>query len=133
MATPLDNDLGIPCLSFIAGGTIAINRAVVLDSTVNQVVAGSAIAGNCIGIAKKAAASGDQVPVQVAGVSKVTTSAAVALGAEVMVTASGSGKVSTSAGATAQSIGVAVSASGADAEEIGVLLAVPAVKRPPNS
>lgn len=133
MATPVANTHGSTYKSFLAGGTIAANRVVVLDTTVSQVVAGSAIAGKSIGVNQFAVVSGEQATVQLFGVAKCVASASITLGDEVMVTASGSGKVSTSSGATAQSIGVALTAAGADGDVIEVLLALPAVKRAPNS
>ena len=128
------NYAGMNPVPFVAGGAITANRAVVLDSTVNRVVAGSAIAGNAIGVAlDTVTAAGQQVPVQIGGVAMVCASAAITLGDEVMVTASGSGKVSTSSGATALSIGIALAAAAADGDIIPVLLNVPAVKTAANS
>lgn len=127
------NAFNVSFASFIAGGTIVANRAVVLDSTAGQVVAASAIAGLTIGIATTGASSGEVVTVQLFGKAKVAASAAISLGAEVMTTASGAGKVSTAAGPTAMSIGLALQAAGADGDIIEVLLATPNLKGSANS
>ena len=129
----VSNQLGGSLASFVAGGTISQYRAVVLDSTANQVVAGSAIAGNCLGISVDSATANGLVTIQQTGVAKVTASAAITLGDQVMVTASGSGKVSTASGATAKSIGIALMAAGADGDIISVQLAVPTGNGPANS
>lgn len=117
---------------YIAGGTIAQYRAVVLDSTAGQVVAGSAITQVAIGASLQSASSGETVPVQRFGKAKLTASAPISLGAQVMITASGAGKVSTAAGATAYSIGIAEEAAGADGDIIEVTL-IPSVAAPANS
>lgn len=128
------NLLGTSPLGFIAGGTIAQYRAVVLDSTEGQVVAGSAITNVPVGASMTSATSGGTVLVQPFGKVKLTASAAISLGAQVMVTASGAGKVSTASGATAVSIGLALQAAGADGDIIEVLLhAGPNVAGPANS
>ena len=129
----LFNLAGVSPLPFKAGGTIVQYRAVVLDSTEGQVVAGSAIAGKTLGVALNGASSGEMVKVQIAGVAKIAASAAVTLGDEVMVTASGAGKISTSSGATAMTIGIALQAALTDGDIIEVLLNVPAVKGAANS
>lgn len=113
---------GISPISFTAGGTIGINRAVKLDSTAGQVVVTSAITDVCVGVAIQSGTSGTLVAVQTSGVAKMVASDAIALNAQVMPTASGSGKVVTAAGATAKSLGVALQASGADGDVIEVLL-----------
>jgi hypothetical protein len=115
---------------FTAGGTIAINRVVVLDTTAGQVLAASAIAGVAIGVAIGPAVAGEGVAVQVNGIAKITASAAITLGAEVMATASGAGKVSTASGATARAIGVALETVANDGEVVSVLLRCPAVTGP---
>lgn len=128
------NTFGTSFASFIAGGTISKNRAVCMDGTnANQVVACSAITDIAIGIATEDATSGYQVTVQLFGKAKVVASAAVNSGAQVMPTASGGGKVSTAAGATAKSLGVAVSTCANDGELVEVLLATPNVNGPANS
>lgn len=127
------NFAGTSPIPFVAGGTIEQYRAVVMDSTAHQVVAGSAIAGVAIGASLTSASSGDQISIQTMGVAKLTASDAITVGAEVMVTASGAGKVSIAAGATARSIGVALSAAGANGDVIDVLLATPALAGPANT
>lgn len=127
------NMLGVSPAGFVAGGTIAQYRAVILDSTAGQVVAGSAITDICVGASLQSGTSGGTIPVQMFGKVKLTASAAIALGAQVMVTAAGAGKVSTAAGATAKSIGVALEAAGADGDIIEVLLHAPNVNGPANA
>jgi hypothetical protein len=68
------------------------------------------------------AASGGTVHLQTFGKVKVVASDVIALGAQVMPTHAGGGKVVTAAGATAKSVGVALTASGADGDIIEVLL-----------
>lgn len=129
----LSDLLGVSPAPFVAGAAISQFRAVVLDSTAGQVVAGSAITGLCIGASLvEATAAGDPMPVQTQGIAKLTASAAISLGAEVMITGSGSGKVSTASGATAVSLGIALEAATADGDIISVLLR-PMVKSPANS
>lgn len=128
----LSNNLGIPAIGFKAGGTIAINRPVKLDSTEGQVVQATAITDLVIGVALQAASSGDSVPVQAFGVAKcVLGTGGATLGDQVMCVAAESGKVGTAAGATAKSFGVALATGNAD-ETIPVLLACPNVNGPAN-
>jgi hypothetical protein len=127
------NLLGVSLMSFKAGGTIGINRAVKLDSTANQVVVTTAITENVIGFATQAASSGDTVAIQVFGKCKAVASEAITLGAELMPTSSGSGKVVAAAGATAISCGIALQAAGADGDTIEVLFVGAQVKGPANS
>lgn len=112
---------GVSPVSFIAGGTIVANRAVEL-SAANTVTAADAIADVTLGVALVGGSSGDLIPVQQFGKAKLTASAAVTAGDQVMVTASGAGKVSTLSGATARSIGQALTAAGADGDIIEVQL-----------
>lgn len=108
---------------FLAGAAIGINRAVKLDSTAGRVIATSAIADDCEGVAMNAVtAVGQTVSVQKTGKAKMVASAAIALNAQVMPTAAGAGKISTAAGATAKSIGKALQAAGADGDVIEVEL-----------
>ena len=125
------NSAGMTPVPFVAGGTISANRVVELDSSGN-VTAANAIADEAIGVALTAAASGDQVQVQIGGIAKITASAAVSIGDAVMVTASGSGKVSTSSGATALDVGIALEAAAADGDVIAVLLR-PALRSAANT
>lgn len=127
------NSLNVSNMSFIAGGTIGINRAVKLDSTVGQVVVCSAITDIAIGTAINSASSGEMVNVQLFGKAKVVASAAISVGAEVMPTGSGSGKVSTASGATAVSMGLCLEAAGADGDTIEILLACPNVRGSANT
>lgn len=87
----------------------------------NPVTAAGAVAsaaGNAVGFAKTAAASGARCPVQVAGVAIATASAAIAVGAAVEVAAGGK-VVTKSAGVT---VGRAMSAAAADGDQIEVLI-----------
>lgn len=127
------NLLGVSPQSFIAGGTIGANRLVKADSTAGQCVATSAITDAAIGVATIPASAGDLVPVQQFGKAKVVASDAISVGAQVMPTAAGDGKCVTAAGATAKSIGIALTAAGADGDVIEVQLGVPAINGPANS
>lgn len=127
------NFLGVAPISFVAGGTIGINRLVKLDSTTNQVVVTSAITDLAIGTALNSASSGELVSVQMFGKAKAVASGAITLGDQVMPTGSGSGKCVTAAGATAKSCGVALEAAGADGDVIEILLAVPNVNGVANA
>lgn len=119
------NLLGVSLISFKAGAAIGINRAVMLDTTTNQVIATAAITDVAIGFATQAAsAAGDLVPVQVFGKAKAVASDAITLGAQLMPTASGAGKVVTAAGATAKSCAIALQAAGADGDTIEVLVGI---------
>ena len=126
------NFLGVSPQSFIAGGTIGANRLVVL-SAANTVTATSAITNVALGVALIDATTGGLVPVQQFGKAKVVASDAILVGAQVMPTASGSGKCVTAAGATARSIGVALTAAGGDGDVIEVQLSVPPTSGPANS
>lgn len=114
---------GISPMSFIAGGTVVANRLVEL-SAANTVTATDAITDLPVGVALVGGSTGDLIPVQFAGKAKVCASAAVTAGAQVMPTASGAGKCSTSSGATARSIGQALTAAGADGDIIEVQLLI---------
>lgn len=127
------NSLNVSNMSFIAGGTIGINRAVKLDSTTGQVVVTAAITDIAIGVATNSASSGEMVSVQLFGKAKAVASDAVSVGAELMPTGSGSGKVVTASGATAVSMGLALTASGADGDTIEILLACPNVRGSANT
>lgn len=129
----MSNYLGTSPVPFVAGGTIAQYRVVEFSAAPNVVTAANAIADCALGVSLVSASSGDQVPCQCYGIAKITASAAVTAGDEVMVTASGSGKVSTVSGATARSVGKALTAAGADGDIIEVLLCLPNVAGPANS
>jgi|GEM_PF-2418548 len=118
-------------LQATAGGTIEAFR--VVEGTLASCTAANAIADLAIGVSLQSAASGDVISLQTHGIAKITASAAITAGDEVMVTASGSGKVSTSSGATARSVGVAMTAAAADGDIIEVLIQLPNVKGPANS
>ena len=112
---------GVSPVSFIAGGTIVANRLVELSAE-NTVTATDAITDLPVGVATIGGSSGDLITVQQFGKVKLTASAAITAGAQVMPTASGAGKVSTSSGATARTIGQALTAAGADGDIIEVQL-----------
>lgn len=125
------NYAGISPLPFTAGGTIEAYRVVRMNSTtVDSVIASTAIADPSIGCSTAVAATGDNVAIQFGGIAMLTASAAIAANAEVMVTASGAGKISTAAGATARAIGIALQAALADGDVIPVLLNLPAITGP---
>lgn len=126
------NFQGVSPQSFIAGGSISQYRCVELSAE-NTVTATDAITDVVIGVSLESASTGGLVPVQQFGKAKLTASAAIAVGAQVMPTASGAGKVSTASGATAKSIGIALTASNNDGEVIEVQLALPPVSGPANS
>ena len=87
----------------------------------NPVTAAGAVAtaaGNAVGFAKTAAASGARCPVQVAGVAIATASAAIAVGAAVEVAAGGQ-VVTKSAGIA---VGRALTAAAAAGDLIEVLV-----------
>lgn len=127
------NSFNVSHASFIAGGTIGINRAVALHTTEGQVVVTSAITDIAIGVATNSASTGEMVTVQLFGKAKAVASAAISVGAEVMPTGSGSGKVATASGATAVSMGLCLSAAGADGDTIEILLACPNVRGSANT
>ena len=107
---------------FVSGAAIGINRVVAI-SAANTVIVTAAIATVPLGVATTAAtAAGELVTVQQFGKVKCVASAAVTIGDELMPTASGAGKVSTLAGATARSIGQALTAATADGDVIEVQL-----------
>lgn len=129
----ISNFRGVSPTSHIAGGTVAINRAVTLDSTENQVVATSAITQVVTGMSLQSAASGELVPIQTHGEAKaVLGTGGATLGAQLMPEASGSGKLVVAAGATAVSCAIALEAGSAD-ETIRVRLTGPNLKGPANS
>lgn len=115
---------------FLAGDTIIANTFVKIGAAANTVLQATAATETIIGVALQAAVVGDYVPVQIAGIAKVITNGTCALG-EVEVAADG--EATTAGGATAYSVGVCLAAASADQDVVPVLLACPAVKRPPNS
>jgi hypothetical protein len=127
------NLLGSAPQSVLSGAAVGQYRLVTV-SAANTGIVTTAITDAPIGVSMtSAAAAGELVPLQTMGIAKIVASAAVAIGAQVMPTAAGAGKCATAAGATAKSIGIAMSAAGADGDVIEVLLALPAVNRPANS
>jgi len=112
---------GVSPQSFIAGGTIAANRLVEI-SAANTVTATDAIGDLPIGVALVSGVAGDLIPVQQFGKAKIVASAAVSAGAQLMCTAAGAGKCLTAAGATARTIGQAITAAGADGDVLEVQL-----------
>lgn len=130
----LYNTQNVAPAGFVAGGVIGQYRLVKLDTTEGRVVVTSAIGDVAFGASMDAAtAAGQLVTVQQFGKVKLTTSDAVALGAQLMPTNAGSGKVVTASGASARTIGIALQASGADGDVIEVQLIAPIGNGPANS
>lgn len=119
MAGQKTNLQGVAPITLKAAGTVPAYRTLKLDTN-GDVVVTTAITEDVIGVSLKAAASGEYVEVQTAGIAKVTASAAISIAGQVMPGASG--KVAASSGATSKSIGIALTASAADLETIEVLL-----------
>jgi hypothetical protein len=119
-------------LNFVAGGTInkgdLVKHSTDASGTILQC---SAITDVCIGVALSAASSGQGVAVQNLGIGICKAKNAITEGDQLMPSTT-AGQPSTAAGATAVSIGVALQTV-ADGEFVAVMLAVPGVKRPPNS
>ncbi len=131
MAT--SNLLGTSPQSIVSGAAIGQYRLVKI-SAANTGIVTTAITDSPIGVSMISAAGAHEVvPLQTMGIAKIVASDAVSIGAQVMPTASGAGKCVTTAGATAKSIGIALSAAGADGDVIEVQLALPAVNGPANS
>ncbi len=131
MPTPMSNLAGVSPLPFKAGGTIIQNTFVKLDSTEGQVVQATAATDTVLGVALNSASSGDTVQVQWAGVAVLVSNGTMTLGAQVECAADG--EATDAGGATAYSLGVALTAAAADQDHVAVFLALPGVKRPPNS
>lgn len=132
MAT--ENSANVSKLPFVAGGTIAANSAVKLDSTAGQVVVTTAITDVVVGVVGVDAVAGEGVSVQIAGVAKVRCKSAVTLGDQVMPNgSSGDGDCDNAAGATAVSFGLALNTTANAGELVEVLLSVPNVNGPANS
>ena len=127
------NLLGSSPAGFIAGGVIPVNTLVMLDSTAGQVVVTTGITSLAIGAAMNSAVAGGLVQVQQYGIAKLTAKSAITLGDQVMPVGSGGGLIDNSAGATAKSIGVAMTAALADGDVIEVMLAIPPVFGPANA
>jgi len=126
------NFAGTSPVPFTAGGVIIKDTFVKLDTTEGRVVQAGAATESIIGVAlNAAAAAGDPVQVQIGGIASVITNGTMTLGAEVEVAADG--EATDAGGATAYSVGVALQAATADQDRCAILLAVPGVKRPPNS
>ncbi len=120
MAT--SNLQGVSPISVVSGAAIGINRVVKI-SAANTGIVTTAITDVPMGVALIAAAGANElVPLQTHGIAKCVASDVIAVGAQVMCTSSGAGKVVTAAGATAYSIGKALSASTADGDTIEVQL-----------
>jgi hypothetical protein len=126
------NLAGTSPVQFTAGGTIGQYLAVKMDgTTAKQVVVSAAEGDTTVGASMTSAVATEKVTVQIAGIAKLTASAAINSGAE--VEAGSGGKIATAGGAGGNSLGVAITAAGADGDVIEVLLKVPNVKGPANS
>lgn len=131
MTAPLfagtQNTLGIGYMRFKAGGTIAKNRTVKLDTTEGQVIQTTAITDVVIGVAQASVVVGDDLDVQTVPGTKVlmTAGAAIALGAQLMPDPGGTthdGEVITAAGATARNCGIALQPAAAAGDQFSALL-----------
>lgn len=107
--------------TFVAGGAITENQLVKFHSVSMQVVAAGA-GDRAIGVAQHAAASGEEVSVEmtIGAIVKVVASAAITLNDRLEPAAAGA--VATVAGA-AQSVGFALEAATAENDVISMLLA----------
>lgn len=135
MAAPYEVYSDSDVISMRANAAVVKHRAVKLHTVEGEVVHSAAIADVTIGVALGDAAAGEHVAVQVKGVAKLECAAAVTLGAQVMVqAASADGSIDVAAGATANSLGIALQAgSNGDGDVIAVLLNTPTLKGPANS
>jgi hypothetical protein len=133
MANSARNFEGSTPNSWIAGGAITANRLVKQDTTEGQVVVTTAITDAPIAVSLSTLASGDIGDFQTTGVARIEAASAISLNDQVMPDSGGGGKIATAAGATAETIGIALQAAGGAGEIIKVKLALPGAKRPPNS
>lgn len=109
--------------AFTAGAAIAKNTIVKFDSADDQVVIAAANTDLPIGIAMEAAAaSGDRIDVQVAGIGEVDMAGVVARGDYVVADSNGEGVAGAAATAKQQAIGIAMQTA-ADGDIIPVLIA----------
>lgn len=76
-------------ISMIAGAAITRLRFVKIGAADNTVILGALSADNCLGVAKEGGATGDAIPVQIDGVVRVETGAAVTRGAQITSDATG--------------------------------------------
>jgi hypothetical protein len=123
------NFAGTSPVTAAAGATIT--DAKVLKMSGATVIHATAEGDTAIGVSCRAAASGEFLPIQIAGIARVTAGAAITAGLEVECTTGG--KVITAGGAASNSVGVAMEAALADGDVIEVLLSVPAIKGPANT
>jgi len=119
-------------ISLNAGGTIAKGKLVKMSS--GSVVVTTAITDCAVGVALASVTSGQACPIQVSGVALcINGSGSITVDQEVIpAAATSTGEIDTAAGATGRGVGVALG-SAAAGETVPVLLALPAVKRPPLS
>lgn len=106
------SNIALLTVGITAGATITQYQAI---TAAGAVATG---AGNAVGFAATAAASGDRVPTTVVGTAIATAGAAIAVGAAVEVGTAGK-VVTKSAGVT---VGRALTAAGADGDLIEVLV-----------
>ncbi len=121
-------------ITLVASEAIPARRLVKLHSVEGQVALATASTDVAIGVSTTTAATNGDVEIQTQGIALLeTTAASVAINAQVMPGTSG--RCLTAAGATAVSVGLAVSASGGTTagETIGVWLNVPNIRGPANS
>lgn len=96
----------------------------------NATVMTDAATTTVIGVTTKACASGSKPVLQSVGVARVEAGGTIAIGDEIEASTNGVGIAA--GGSTAYSLGVALTAA-ASGEFFACQLALPAVKRPPNS
>lgn len=114
-----------------AGGTIAKGKLVKVSG--DDVVVTTAITDCPLGVALQSVTVGQACPIQVTGVALCIAGGSITAGNQVMPkTSASTGEIEAAAGATATSVGVALQ-DASSGESVAVLLAMPAVKRPPNS
>ncbi len=118
------NLAGVSPTSYRCTTTVPQYAAVMLDGTTpGNIVVTTGITSACIGFAMIGGSAGEMIPVQKHGRAKAIASTTIAVNAEVMCDASGA--VTTASGATANSVGMALTAGGtggADIIEIEVML-----------
>lgn len=118
------NTAGVSPTSYRCTTTVPQYAAVMLDGTTpGNIVVTTGITSACIGFAMVGGSANEMIPVQKHGRAKAIASTTIAVNAEVMCDADG--KITTASGATANSVGMALSAGGtggADIIEIEVML-----------
>ncbi len=117
--------------SMKAGAAVTKNHLLKLDSS-GDAVHSTAITDVVIGVALNTAAAGETVAIQSYGPAKLIASGTVTIGDQLMSVGSGTGECATAAGATAQSIGVALQTV-ATTQVFTGFINCPGLKGPANS